>query len=195
MENRRPMATMEASLEFQLMLQMSGEDGVARQVSLGDIRRGEVDDVALLGLELSEGKQLLSRLQHEIVTKQFESMTRKRQACACCGAPQSIKDYQPARFRSLFGDVELRVPRHVKCGCADARVGQRAPRRRWVSAELECVQSELAATMWSCPARWCKSTTRIELRCAVLSGSQRTAEWGQYRFYVDPRVKPSRRRS
>jgi len=32
-------------------------------------------------------------------------------------AAPSIKDYQPARFRSLFGDVELRVPRYTKCGC------------------------------------------------------------------------------
>ena len=147
MDNHGPMATMEASLKFELMLKTIGNDGVTAQVSLGDIRRGEVDDVALLGLELCESKRLLSSLQHEIVTKQVEAMTCKRQSCACCGATLTIKDYQPARFRSLFGDVELRVPRHVKCGCADARSGQPAPRRRWVSAELECVQSELAATL------------------------------------------------
>jgi len=51
------------------------------------------------------------------------------------------------RFRSLFGDVELRVPRYTKCGCPDAGAGQRNPQRRWVSAELECVQSELAASL------------------------------------------------
>jgi len=59
----------------------------------------------------------------------------------------SIKDYQRMRFRSLFGDVELRVPRYTKCGCTDAGTGQRKPQRRWVSAELECVQSELAASL------------------------------------------------
>jgi len=33
----------------------------------------------------------------------------------------------------------------------------------------------------SCPNAWCKSTARRELRCAVLSEPQRTAEWAQYR--------------
>jgi iron complex outermembrane receptor protein len=39
-----------------------------------------------------------------------------------------------------------------------------------------------AAFDWgSCPSAWCKSTARRELRCAVLSEPQRTAEWAQYR--------------
>jgi hypothetical protein len=51
------------------------------------------------------------------------------------------------RFRSLFGDINLRVRRYAKCGRAAAGAGHRAPQRRWVSAELECVQSELAASL------------------------------------------------
>jgi hypothetical protein len=34
---------------------------------------------------------------------------------------------------------------------------------------------------WLCPSAWCKSTARRELRCAVLSAPQRTAESEQYR--------------
>ena len=104
----------------------------------------------MLGLGLAEGKQVVARLQREIVLRQFEAPRRRARDCAQCGEAQSIKDYHGARFRSLFGDIDLRVPRHVKCGCveqppADGSVS--APRRRWMSAELECVQSELAATL------------------------------------------------
>ena len=52
----------------------------------------------------------IDRLQHEIVTTQFESIVHERRPCARCGVMPSIKDYQPMRFRSLFDDVELRVP-------------------------------------------------------------------------------------
>ena len=41
--------------------------------------------------------------------------------------------------------------------------------------------SDWPSHLGSCPSAWCKSTARRELRCAVLSGPQRTAEWEQYR--------------
>ena len=132
-------------MEFELILKIGDKDGTVSSVSLGQICRSKVDDVALLGLELSESKQVLTRLQHEIVTTQFKSISHDRGPCACCATTPSIKDYQNARFRSLFGDVTLRVPRFSKCDCTDA--GPRKPQRRWISAELECVQSELAARL------------------------------------------------
>jgi hypothetical protein len=137
----------ETGLAFELILRVKDEDDVQTDVSLGELCQGEVSDVALLGLSLSESKRVLTRVQSEIVTRQFESMVHERRACACCLATPSIKDYQPIRFRSLFGDVDLRVPRYAKCGCAAAGTGPRTPQRRWISAELECVQSELAASL------------------------------------------------
>ncbi len=69
-------------MAFELILKMSGDDGAVRQVSLGEICRTEVHDVALLGLGLSESKQVLTRLQREIVTRQFESTARERRPWA-----------------------------------------------------------------------------------------------------------------
>jgi len=123
-------------LEFELILKIGGEDGTATQVSLGEFCRGKIDDVALLGLGLSESKEVLTRLQREIVTTQFKSIDHERRPCACCGAMPSIKDYQRMRFRSLFGDVELRVPRYTKCGCTHAGSGQRKPQRRWIQGQI-----------------------------------------------------------
>ena len=132
-------------MEFELILKVTDKDGTPSNVSLGQICSIKVDDVALLGLDLLESKQVLTRLQHEIVTTQFQCIADERCPCACCGKFSSIKDYQQARFRSLFGDVTLRVPRFSKCGCTER--GPRQSQRRWISAELECVQSELAARL------------------------------------------------
>src|SRR5260370_40099393 len=67
------------------------------------------------------------------------------------GGEGSIRDLHGARCRSLFGDVELRLPRLRKCRCAlDSPVqgsGNATLRQRWVAPELECVQSELAAVL------------------------------------------------
>jgi hypothetical protein len=103
-------------LEFELMLAVRDENGAVSNISLGKIRQAAGNDIATLGLGLPEGKQLLARLQHEIVTRQFEATARNRQPCTQCGLTPSIKDYHGARFRTLFGDVELRVPRYTKCG-------------------------------------------------------------------------------
>lgn len=137
-------------MEFEVTLRVRGQGGTVSEVSLARIRRTGDEEVAMLGLGLAEGKQVVARLQREIVLRQFEATTQRARDCAQCGEARSIKDYHGARFRSLFGDIDLRVPRHVKCGCveqppADGSVG--APRRRWMSAELECVQSEMAATL------------------------------------------------
>src|SRR5260370_5229910 len=68
-----------------------------------------------------------------------------------CGTRRAIKDLHGARFRSLFGDVDLRLPRLRKCRCAlDSPVqgsGNASLRQRWIAPELECVQSELAAVL------------------------------------------------
>ena len=93
------------------MLTVRDDDGTASQVSLARLTRTGEEAVAMLGLGLSEGKQVVARLQHEIVVRQFEATAQRRRCCAQCGVTRSIKDYHSARFRSLFGDVDLRVAR------------------------------------------------------------------------------------
>jgi hypothetical protein len=139
-------------VEFELILAVRSEDGATSEVSLAHISRAGDAEVAMLGLRLSEGHQVVVRLQHEIVTREFAATSQQGRHCAQCGVVRAIKDYHGAKFRSLFGDVDLRVPRYVKCGCAappqgDAPAGTGSLRQRWISAELECVQSELAATV------------------------------------------------
>ena len=138
-------------MKFELILAVDSGDGEITNVPLAQMTRPDVSELATLGLSLCESKQLLAQLQHEIVTRQFEATTQQRRHCGQCGTKRAIKDFHGARFRSLFGDVELRVPRLRKCQCAlDSPVqgsGNATLRQRWIAPELECVQSELAAVL------------------------------------------------
>ena len=138
-------------MKFELILAVDSGDGEITNVPLAQMTRPDVSELATLGLSLCESKQLLAQLQHEIVIRQFEATTQQRRHCGQCGTKRAIKDFHGARFRSLFGDVELRVPRLRKCQCArDSPVqgsGSATLRQRWIAPELECVQSELAAVL------------------------------------------------
>src|SRR5260370_15038248 len=137
-------------MKFDLILAVDYCDGHVTNISLGQVARPEVSDMATLGLSLAESKQLLAQLQHEVVVRQFEATTQQRRHCEPCGTERAIKDFHGARFRSLFADVDLRVPRFRKCQCAVADPApasvKPASRQRWVPPELEYVRSELAGT-------------------------------------------------
>ena len=67
------------------------------------------------------------------------------------GAVSSVGADRPACFKSLFGGVDLRVPRLYACSCEGqntrAQTLQIDGLVNWVSPELEFVQSQLAATI------------------------------------------------
>ena len=65
-----------------------------------------------------------------------------------CGEARKLKDFHEIHYRSLFGEVVMRVPRWRACTrCTDCAIANDGKRRRWISAELEFVQSQLAATL------------------------------------------------
>ena len=104
--------------------------------------------IATLGLSLADGKAMLAGLQTQIVTRQVEMMVAKERRCEQCGSRRAVKDYHDVHYSSLFGNVRVRVPRWRRCRCAAGGAVIADHRgRRWISAELEFVQSRLAATI------------------------------------------------
>jgi len=97
-----------------------------RIVSETEVARIERDDFAVaetVGLTLDEGKRLAAAAQAEIVRAQVAAMGERFRWCEDCGAKLVSKGYYPATFRSVFGDVAVRVRRFCACGC---RTGKRA---------------------------------------------------------------------
>ena len=93
------------------------EPGVTTETEVACLERGEEAGLADLGLRLNEAKQLTAALQAEMVSAQVAAVGERRRLCATCGRPLASKGHYPATFRSLFGDVPVRVRRLLVCPC------------------------------------------------------------------------------
>jgi len=88
----------------------------------------ERDDLAVpetVGLRLDEGKRLMAAIQADIVRAQAAAIGERFRWCEHCGAKLWSKGYYPATFRSVFGDVPLKIRRLSACRC---RSGPQEPR-------------------------------------------------------------------
>jgi hypothetical protein len=89
-------------------------------VSEIEVARIEQDDFAVpetLGRTLEEGKQVAGARQAAIVRAQVAAIEERFRWCEHCGAKLLGKAYYPTRFRSLFGDIWIRVRWLVACPC------------------------------------------------------------------------------
>src|SRR3954471_7864495 len=91
--------------------------GVTTETEVARLERGEEAGLADLGLRLDEAKQLTAALQAEMVSAQVAVVGERRRRCATCGRPLASKGHYSATFRSLFGDVPVRVRRLLVCPC------------------------------------------------------------------------------
>src|SRR5215207_2894078 len=87
------------------------------ETEVARIERSEEVGLAELGLRLDEAKQLTAALQAEMVSAQLAVVGERRRGCVTCGRERASKGHYPAKFRSLFGDVPVRVRRLLVCPC------------------------------------------------------------------------------
>src|SRR5215203_1764248 len=87
------------------------------ETEVARIERDEQAGLAELGLQLAEAKQLTAALQAQIVPAQVAVVGERRRWCGACGRPLASKGHYRATFRSLFGDVPVRVRRLLVCPC------------------------------------------------------------------------------
>src|SRR3954454_14935262 len=93
------------------------QPGVTTETEVARIERDEQANLAELGLRLEEAKQLTAALQAEMVPAQVTGLSECRRSCVACGSTLASKGHYRVRFRSLFGDVPLRVRRLLICPC------------------------------------------------------------------------------
>src|SRR3954453_4231169 len=106
-----------AKLVWRVKLVAELQAGVTTETEVARIERGEEAGLADLGLRLNEAKQLTAALQAKMVSAQLAVGGGRRRSCATCGRPLARKGHYPATFRSLFGDVPVRVRRLLVCPC------------------------------------------------------------------------------
>jgi len=91
--------------------------GLMTETEIAQIERDEQAGVAELGLRLDKAKQLTAALQAQIVPAQVSVVGERRRSCVACGRVLASKGHYGARFRSLFGDVPVRIRRLHVCPC------------------------------------------------------------------------------
>jgi hypothetical protein len=105
--------------------------GMTREVEVARLERSDEPDLADLGLRLVEAKQLTAALQAEMVSTQVTVVGERCRGCEACGCVLTRKGYYPATFRSLFGDVPVRVRRLLACPCQGSEGPRVSPCSTW----------------------------------------------------------------
>lgn len=100
--------------------------GPATEIEVAGIEREDWAVPETLSLSLDEGKGIAAAIQAEIVRAQASAMSEHFSSCGHCGLNLSSKGYRTMTFRSLFGDVPLRVRRFVGCRCQDRQEGPKS---------------------------------------------------------------------
>ena len=95
----------------------TAQPGVTTETEVARIERDAEANLAELGLRLEEAKQLTAALQAQIVPAQVTALSEYRCSCVVCGSVLASKGHYPVWFRSLFGDVPLRIRRLLFCPC------------------------------------------------------------------------------
>ncbi len=106
-----------AKLVWRVKLVAELQPGMTTETEVARIERTEEAGLAELGLRLEEAKQLTAALQAQIVPAQVTILSECRRSCVACGGTLASKGHYRVRFRSLFGDVPLRVRRLLICPC------------------------------------------------------------------------------
>jgi hypothetical protein len=96
------------------------EPGSTTEVEVACLERDGQAGLANLGLRLAEAKQLTAALQAEMLPAQVTIAGEYRCTCTACGRRLASKRHYTATFRSLFGDVPVRIRRLLACPCQGA---------------------------------------------------------------------------
>src|ERR1700737_1885605 len=110
-------------------------------------RSRDLGDIAKLGLTLPEAKQLLARGQPAVVAAQAHRHAVLRPDCSSCGGGCQIKDWRLHQVATLFGVVEVRLPR-VRCvSCRHSETCVSWPAHCRSTPELDQLRAHLSALM------------------------------------------------
>jgi hypothetical protein len=135
-------------MKWALCLVGAGIDGQCRSVEVMTISRPDgLGKLADLGLTLAEAKRLMAQVQQQLVAEQVNTHATLRPDCRACGEICQVKDWQPHRIATLFGEVRLKRPRFLCAGCGRGETGVNWPSHCRSAPELTQLQARLSALM------------------------------------------------
>ena len=103
-------------MKFEIKVQVTAPDGDEQEYLLTLFEKG-LDYANDIGLSIAESKDVLLKLQQQIVTAQTQAFCREKSYCSCCNKKLRSKGQKTIRYRTLFGDINLSSPRFYHCVC------------------------------------------------------------------------------
>ena len=105
-------------VRVQVIVEPDGEDDEQAPIvhEVASIERGDLQ-VATLGLQLAEAKDLLQQVQTVVIDAQVRTHVAQQVACPGCGRARAHKDAKTIVLRTLFGTLRLPSPRWYHCPC------------------------------------------------------------------------------
>ena len=88
-----------------------------------------------LGMNLSEGKALLTGVQDFVVAQQVHEHLERRRVCPHCRGRYTSKDSGSTPVRTVFGRVEVPNPRWNRCACQVEGPHTFRPMRTWLNGQ------------------------------------------------------------
>lgn len=106
-------------MDIEIKVKITGPDGISHTKQIAGFTKG-ADTIGEIGLSIAESKELLLKLQQEIVAAQCVAYNTKHTNCTGCGRKLRCKARRESRFRTVFGDVIVPNPRFYHCPCLDS---------------------------------------------------------------------------
>jgi hypothetical protein len=109
-------------IKIQLVLE-SGNDQ-SNEIHVEDVieLNKKLEDQSDIGLSLNESKELLSGIQEKIIKAQIEQYIGQNECCAICGKKMRSKGHRTIKYRTLFGNIDVKSPRFYNCKvCHDGK--------------------------------------------------------------------------
>src|ERR1035437_7775418 len=141
MENGKPL-----KWKLRLTAELAPGEGVEYDVTSWE--RAEEVTLGSLGLGLAEGKAILAEIQAHMVAAQIEGHGEARRCCGRCGRRVPNNGHYRSTFRSVFGNVPVRVRRVKACpGCGQKPAAPLFTRKSSTAPGLRYLTSQLAALL------------------------------------------------
>lgn len=105
-------------MDIEIKVKITGPDGATHTEKITTLTK-DTDAIGEIGLSISESKELLLKLQQEIVSAQCVDYCATCTCCPCCGRKLRCKARGQIRYRTVFGDITVPSPRFYRCECHD----------------------------------------------------------------------------
>src|ERR1700704_284253 len=106
-------------MKWTVTLVAETEPGHVTEHPVAQVEREDTITPASLGLSIAEGKAIVAALQTAMVTAQVERHGEALRPCPHCTRRRTTKGYYTSIFRSVFGQVPMRVRRLRPCRCEE----------------------------------------------------------------------------